>query len=255
MAARERVQLPLDRSASERWVERCLSELAGRAAIDPLGFSAHTGAWPWAEDLLVTVTLRPTRPPSDSATEAIVSAEAIGQFFDWGVSRRLVRRLCAVPARPVEVSSSSPADDWEKAARGPGVAGASLAEPPSGDFEPVLPRGMTNLTAVLLAVGAVASVVAVYSGHLPSLSTFRERAALSLLFATVLPMLMLGAASRLWHDPPDNYRPGKVQQAINVSIGLPAILIFFATWVWAMVSGIVIVVSFIAGHPVSGDGA
>jgi hypothetical protein len=135
-------------------------------------------------------------------------------------------------------------------------------QPPTPlDPEPVWTRWVVNVVAPLLAVGAVASEVAVYAGVLPRLGAFRERAGLNFVFATLMPMLTLWGALRLGerldrYPPRSHQPPGRVQSVINVAIGLPVILVFVVCgllWVWCILIGIVIVRSFIAGHHVSGN--
>jgi hypothetical protein len=123
----------------------------------------------------------------------------------------------------------------------------------SAELDPVLPRGVTNVVALLLAVAAVASVAAISAGDLPHLATFRERAALDFVFATLLPMLMLWGAFRLYEDAPPTYEPSRGHKGINVAIGLPLLLVFGLTWAWCIISGLAILVSFIFGSPATGD--
>src|SRR5215470_8062414 len=97
------VLLPLGRKAAEQWVQKCLRKVVGGPVeITSSGFSTRTSRWPWANNVLVEVTLRRAAfgPPFEEATEAIVSAWAVGQLFDWGASKRLVRKLRAALADP-----------------------------------------------------------------------------------------------------------------------------------------------------------
>jgi hypothetical protein len=131
--------------------------------------------------------------------------------------------------------------DWEKADEPPAQVPPSTPEPTAAEDRPVLLRGVAGVVAVILAARAVASVVTVFVDSSANFASVRERAASGLLFAAVIPMLMLWGAARLaLSDPPIDRPPnyGKGRRAIDVAISLPLILISILTFLSCILSAV-----------------
>jgi hypothetical protein len=109
--------------------------------------------------------------------------------------------------------------------------------------------------SALLVLMAVASEAIRYAGVLPSLATYRENAALWLLFASLIPWATLGAASLIWRDPPPGRQVGRVKGTFNAILVGPFLLAFGLVWVLSVISAFMLVISFVAGAPAGGDWA
>jgi hypothetical protein len=100
--------------------------------------------------------------------------------------------------------------------------------------------------------------VITYVGALPWLPAFRERAALALLFESVIPLLFIWAWFTIFvRDRPRGDRASDNQSSdiwgwITVYVGLPVMLAFGLTWAFSIVMGFELVISLISGSPVSG---
>jgi len=111
---------------------------------------------------------------------------------------------------------------------------------------------MRSVAAVALLGAAFASDMAYYLSEVPALPTFRERVAIDLVFAAVLPMALLIAAAWTYVDPPSgSKRPRRAAQAFNLGVSVPLLTAAGLIWVLAIINGLMLALSFVAGESVS----
>jgi hypothetical protein len=89
-------EIPHGLEPARRHVERYFAQFSSGATRRPDGSYRVETAVRFAQEVVVTVNLTPY---SDARTWATVSAETV-QGYDWGSTKRLVRKLSKILAEP-----------------------------------------------------------------------------------------------------------------------------------------------------------